>query len=189
MSHDPHPWATDLAALRAQLWSRLGRGVRDRRSPARHPTLATVSPAGMPEARTVVLRAADPVRAQIEIHTDLASAKVAAIRTTPWAQLHVWDSPARLQIRLTARAAILSGPETEQRWRTLPDTARRTYGPVPEPGTPVAGSQAFETRSDPSSFAVLRLGLEQMEALHLGPQHRRARFRRDRGWEGEWLVP
>jgi pyridoxine/pyridoxamine 5'-phosphate oxidase len=54
-----HPWAADLSDLHAQVWTRLMRGVRDRRASSRHPTLATVTPDGKPQARTVVLRAAD----------------------------------------------------------------------------------------------------------------------------------
>ena len=55
---------------------RLLRGVRDRRAPTRHPTLATVTPDGRPKARTVVLRAADKQAGILELHTDLHSAKV-----------------------------------------------------------------------------------------------------------------
>lgn len=45
------------------------RGVDDRHAPARHPTLATVNSEGKPQARTVVLRAADQRSATLDIHT------------------------------------------------------------------------------------------------------------------------
>ncbi|MFP3387127.1 pyridoxamine 5'-phosphate oxidase family protein, partial [Tritonibacter sp. SIMBA_163] len=54
------------------------RGVHDRHAPARHPTLATVSPAGMPQARTVVLRGADKQAATLTLYTDVHSDKVRA---------------------------------------------------------------------------------------------------------------
>lgn len=44
MSLDPHPWAQQLGTLYYHAWQRLVRGVHDRYAPARHPTLATVSP-------------------------------------------------------------------------------------------------------------------------------------------------
>jgi drug/metabolite transporter (DMT)-like permease len=77
MTTDPHPWATGLESpdaqvcLHAQVWARLLRGVGDRHAPARHPVLATVAQGGMPQARTVVLRAADAAAGTLDIHTDL----------------------------------------------------------------------------------------------------------------------
>ena len=50
MTDDRHPWATDLAQLQAQIWTRLVRGVHDLHAPARHPTLATVAQDGNPHA-------------------------------------------------------------------------------------------------------------------------------------------
>lgn len=97
MSTEPHAWATDLGTLHAQIWERLVRGVHDRRAAARHPTLATVAPDGLPETRTVVLRAANATTACLDIYTDLRSAKVASLRANPRAVLHVWDSSAHLQ--------------------------------------------------------------------------------------------
>jgi pyridoxamine 5'-phosphate oxidase len=59
MKPDRHSWACDLTQLHVEVRLRLIRGVRDRHAPTRHPTLATVTPDGRPQARTVVLRAAD----------------------------------------------------------------------------------------------------------------------------------
>jgi pyridoxamine 5'-phosphate oxidase len=109
MKSDPHPWASDLAGLHSEVWLRLTRGVHDRHAPARHPTLATVSPDGRPQARTVVLRAADKAAGTLDIHTDLRSAKVADLRATPFAALHVWDAAAHLQLRLEAQFTLLTG--------------------------------------------------------------------------------
>ena len=95
MTPGPHPWASDLSQLYAEVWTRLTRGVHDRHAPARHPTLATVTPEGKPQARTVVLRAANKTTGTLDIHTDLGSAKVEDLRVTPFAALHVWDSSAQ----------------------------------------------------------------------------------------------
>ena len=52
-------------------------------SPSALVSLATVSPTHQPEARTVVLRAADSTSAALEIYTDLQSDKIASLRATP----------------------------------------------------------------------------------------------------------
>lgn len=187
--HDPHPWAKTLDGLHAQIWQRLVRGVADRRAPARHPTLATTSPQGWPEARTVVLRAADPAGATLDIHTDLQSAKVASLRHTPRAALHIWDASAHLQIRLQADVTILSGAEIAEIWARVPDPSRQSYGTRPSPGQPIADALAYDKPADPASFAVLRCRVQTIDVVHLGPQHRRAAFARADGWAGQWLAP
>ena len=83
MNADPHPWARELGTLYDHAWHRVIRGVRDRHAPARHPTLATVSSEGLPQARTVVLRKADRTSGRLEIHTNLFSPKVVELKATP----------------------------------------------------------------------------------------------------------
>ncbi len=184
-----HPWAADLAELYAQVWIRLVRGVRDRRAPTRHPTLATVTPEGKPQARTVVLRAADKGTGILDIHTDLQSSKVAGLRATPYAALHVWDAAARLQMRLEATVTILTGPDAAAIWAAVPDASRLSYGSQPAPGNPIAQALGYTKQPDPVSFAVLRLTVQTIDALHLGLHHRRARFDRHANWTGVWLSP
>ena len=189
MTTDPHPWATQLETLLAQVWTRLVRGVGDRHAAARHPTLATVSPEGLPEARTVVLRAADAGMGALDIHTDLRSAKVAALLATPRAELHVWDMSGHLQIRIAATVSILTGAPVADIWARVPDPSRQSYGTQPAPGQPIAESLGYEKPADPTVFAVLRCTAQSIDVLHLGPQHRRARFDRADAWAGQWLAP
>jgi pyridoxamine 5'-phosphate oxidase len=189
MTADLHSWATDLPELHMKIWTRLVRGVRDRRAPTRHPTLATVTPDGRPQARTVVLRAADKTMGTLVIHTDLHATKVADLHATPFAALHVWDAAARLQIRLEATAIILTGPDVAALWAAVPDVSRQSYGSHPAPGQPLAQALDYTKQPDPASFAVLRLTVQTIDALHLGADHRRARFDRDAGWVGTWLAP
>jgi len=189
MTTDVHPWAADLADMYAQIWTRLVRGVHDRRAATRHPTLATVAPDGLPQARTVVLRAAEPVAASIDIHTDIRSAKVAALTVNPHAVVHVWDPSAHLQIRLEAVAEILSGDDVAGIWARVPDASRQSYGATPATGRQIPDALAYVRHGDPVSFAVVRLRVQAIDALHLGPQHRRARYERTTHWAGQWLVP
>jgi pyridoxine/pyridoxamine 5'-phosphate oxidase len=189
MTPDLHPWAADLSDLYAQVWARFVRGVRDRRASTRHPTLATVMPDGKPQARTVVLRAADKGAGTLDIHTDLHSAKVAEVRRIPFAALHVWDAAAHLQMRLEATVTILTGADVAATWAEVPNASRQSYGSLPAPGQPIAQALDYAKQSDPASFAVLRLTVKSIDALHLGPHHRRARFDRHAGWAGIWLAP
>jgi pyridoxamine 5'-phosphate oxidase len=184
-----HAWAVDLDALRDEVWARLVRGVHDARAPARRPTLATVSPAGRPEARTVVLRGADQSKAEVVIHTDVRSPKIASLRQTPFAALHVWDASAHLQLRLDARATILTGEAVQDTWERLSAGTRQSYGVLPVPGQPIAESLAYSIHADASCFAVVRLEVQAIDAVHLGPNHRRARFERESRWAGCWLAP
>lgn len=189
MKPDPHPWACDLTRLYAEVWLRLIRGVHDRHAPARHPTLATVTTDGRPQARTVVLRAADQSAGTLDIHTDLQSAKMGDLAATPFAALHVWDTSAHLQLRLEARVTLLTGQDVAAIWAGVPAVSRLSYGSSPAPGHPIAQALEYTKASDPAFFAVLRLSVSTIDALHLGPNHRRARFDRRDDWAGEWLAP
>ncbi len=189
MHPEQHDWARSLDGLHDQVWKRLARGVADRRAPGRHPTLATVDAQGMPQARTVVLRAADREAATLRVYTDRTADKVEEVRNTPWAAIHIWDNVAHLQMRLSATVTILTGEPVLPVWSQLSDHARRCYGFQPGSGAPLADGLDYDRWPDPGAFAILQLQLEQIEALHLGHHHRRARFRRDDQWGGQWLVP
>ena len=189
MTPDLHAWASDLAELHAQVWARLVRGVRDRRAATRHPTLATVTPDGRPQARTVVLRAADKQTGSLEIHTDLQSSKIKDLRVAPVAALHVWDASAHLQLRMEASVLIRTGQDAAAIWAGMSEPSRLSYGGSPAPGEPVCESLAYHKLADPASFAVLHLSIQTIDVLHLGPNHRRARFDRADNWNGAWLVP
>jgi len=189
MKPDPHPWADDLSQLYGQVWTRLIRGVHDRHAPARHPTLATVTAQGKPQARTVVLRATDKREGTLDIHTDLRSAKVEDLRVTPFAALHVWDHSAHLQIRLEARVTILIGRDVAAIWEGVPAASQLSYGGTPPPGQPIAKALDYTKASDAEAFVVLRLQVATIDVLHLGPNHRRARFDCETDWAGTWLAP
>lgn len=179
----------DLLALLEEAWRHLSRGVADSRAPARFPTFATVAPDGTPEARTVVLRGASRARSELEVHTDRATAKIAALQRCPVAAFHIWIPRADLQIRITAAVEILTGPDVDLQWARVPVASRVSYGTVPVPGTPVSDVYAYEKPADRDRFAVLRCTLVQMDLVHLGARHRRALYAATDGWKGIWLAP
>lgn len=186
---DIHPWAADLGQLHAQIWARLARGVHDRHAPARHLTLATLGENGFAQLRTVVLRGCDAGARSLDIYTDAASAKVGQLRVNPRAGLHVWDASAHLQTRIEAEVEIISGPDVAAIWKGLTSDVQMNFGCTPPTGAAIEGSLDYEKRPDPATFTVLRAHVCAIDAVHLGPVHRRASFVRANGWAGQWLVP
>lgn len=179
---------TTLEGTLGQVWQRLARGVADRRSPARHPVLATVGRDGGAEARSVVLRGVDAAAGALTFHTDLASAKVAEIAAEPRGTVLIWDAKAQLQMRLRVELTVRDGTQAE--WAAVPEGAQRVYGGTPAPGAEIARPDAHDSAPDPARFAVVTAQVDAIETLHLGQdRHRRALFRRADGFRGVWLAP
>lgn len=179
----------DLQAFWTEAWRHLTRGTADARAPARYPTFATVSPQGRPEARTVALRRADPEQAILEVHTDIETPKVVALRVNPVAAFHVWVPKSDLQIRASGLVEILSGDSIDAEWDKVPPGSRVSYGTMPVPGSPIAQVYDYAKPADRSRFTVLRCQLDEIDLVHLGPQHRRAAFTAQGGWQGQWVAP
>ncbi len=172
--------------MRAAAWTAMGRGVADRRHPARHPTLATTGVDG-PTARTVVLRGWDD--RQAEFHTDTASAKIRDLKADPRAALHVWIPKQMLQIRLTGLVSQTIGDGDA--WARVPETAQRVYGGTPPPGAPMASDREHDPSPDPARFCVLRLSVHRADLLLLGSErHQRVvATRSGDGWQSGWVAP
>lgn len=179
----------DLSAFLDSCWQHLGRGVADSRSPARYPTFATVSAEGKPEARTVALRAAHRSSHSVEVHTDIATAKVRALAATPFAALHIWLPKADLQIRLTTTVTLLQGNAVEAAWQKVPAASRVSYGTQPDPGLPIESAFDYEKPPLRERFVVLHCAIDHIDLVHLGAKHRRAAFMRSDDWAGQWLAP
>lgn len=181
--------ANDLAAFLDEAWQHLRRGVADSRSLARYPAFATVSPDGRPEVRTVALRRASRPDAELDVHTDILTPKIAALRHAPYAELHVWLPKPRMQIRLQTTVEILTGTTVEDIWADVPKASRVSYGTEPPPGTPIASVFDYEKPPVQARFAVLRCAVDRMDLVHLGERHRRAEFLRANDWAGTWVAP
>lgn len=182
-------WFETLDGLWDQAWDQLAQGVADAAHPARRVTFATISPDGWPEARTVVLRLADQASVGLQVQTDLHSDKIKSLQSTPRAAVHVWLEDHELQIRIQCAVTIQSGAEVAETWKQVPDISRQSYGVTPAPGQPIAHALDYVKSPDPATFAVLTCTAETMDLVHLGGDHRRARYTRARDWNGEWLVP
>jgi hypothetical protein len=188
-----HP--DDLSEVLAEAFRLLARGVADRRSAFRTPTVASVGPDGAPRLRTMVLRRFDPVARRLALHSDQRSAKLADIAGEPRLADHVYDSHAALQIRLSATAQIHAGDEVAHAaWAASAPSARVGYAISPAPGTAIPAPLPAGTDAETGfcNFAVLALTFDTLEWLWLyHGGHRRARFTwaADGSVESTWLVP
>ncbi len=170
-----------LISLFETVWQHLMLGTKDRTHPARHPTLASFGPYG-PELRTLVLRVASRDEACLEFHTDAASPKAAQINANPNVAIHVWIPEARLQIRAKANAVLHIGDANL--FTSLPPEAQANYAGL-VPGTPLPSNPPEAA----PRFGRLLCHLTEIDVLHLGETHIRARYRSDANWAGAWIAP
>jgi hypothetical protein len=161
--------------------------------------LATTAQDGTPRVRSVILRAVDPGTAQVRLHTDRRSAKLAELAATPAAALLAWDLRAKLQVRLTGSTRVHVADATARTaWERATPGSRVTYAQADVPGAPLArpaagppADAATATDVGFENFAVLLIDVGQIDALWLGrPAHRRAVFTRvGSGWQAGWHAP
>ena len=206
MSMAPHTeYYDDLDASLAEAWRLLGRGVVDRRHGFHHPTLATIGADGSPEARTVILRAAEAASRSIVFHTDLRSQKVAEVAACPAVALHFYDAGQKIQLRVKGEAMLHRGDElARQRWSASQPMSRVCYSIEPGPGAPLAKADAYRMQGTEQlavegfdsiafdHFTVIATHVTSIEWLYLALQgHRRASFRwlADGSLGKQWLTP
>lgn len=193
----------DLPEILAQAWRLLVRGGVDRRSPLHTPAVCSVDGDGLPQARVMVLRQADPLAATLRFHTDARSPKVAQLDGRPVSVL-AYHAGENIQLRLAGTARIgRDDAVVDGIWAASTTFARRCYMAEAAPGTPlpgpasglpawIEGQQPTETQVAPArgNFAVLWVDVAAIDWLHLANSgHRRAVFRSANGWAGEWRVP
>lgn len=187
------------------IWQSLVRGKADRKSAFHTPTVASVGADGIPHQRIMVLRAVDRASATLRFHTDIRSGKVADFARGGHVSVLVYDTKAKVQIRVGGTAVIeQDGPTATIAWGNTSPSSRRTYLVNPGPGTkvdhPVSGltqkwegvaPSAEDSEAGRAAFAVMIIKLHRMEWLTLAATgHRRALFElADSKWSGQWLVP
>ncbi|MBB2964803.1 pyridoxamine 5'-phosphate oxidase family protein [Methylobacterium sp. R2-1] len=189
----------DLDGFRAEGWRCLAEGVENRHSPFHTPSLATVDAAGRPRLRTVVLRAAEAGEGRLRFHCDRRSDKARELAESGLAALHVYDPPAKLQLRLEGRARLHRDDAlADAAWAAALAMSRVCYGVEPAPGTALAAGDAYalpdedpEARIGRENFCAVVLTVERIDLLYLDRRgHRRAVFWREgEGWRGTWVAP
>jgi hypothetical protein len=156
---------------------------------------ATVSPAGMPEVRTVVLRHLAP-DGSATFASDARSTKMAALAEGGWLELCLWRPEAGLQLRLLGRARLHRlDDHAVAVWAALPLDTRALFS-SPAPGTPLRGAPVLEAPAPglgdrpPTPFAAVRVTPERCDRLELGPPLRRRIWTLgEGGWRSQDVVP
>jgi hypothetical protein len=179
-----------LKAIMTEVWATLGRAAVDKQSPLRWFTLATVSPDGQPEARTVVLRGVDRGLRRLTFYSDRRAAKVPALTANPTVSCHFFDAKRMVQYRLDGQAEILTeGTRWNEHFQRLSEAAIEDYAALLPPGS--IGSSKRDTALAANHFTVIDVAVDSLDWLRLSRDgHLRARF----DWQesktfAEFIVP
>lgn len=183
-----------LSSLRAEAEGALEEGVRNRKSPWRCLSLATVGRDGDPELRNMVLRGFDPTDRKLRFHTDVRSAKWAQLEQRPIVSVLGYDQARQLQIRLRGVATCHHNDATAQAaWDKSHLMSRACYAAAHDPGTPVDGPPSAPAYCETGAqhFGALVARYAEMEVLKLSSGgHLRARFWwNDETYHETWLAP
>ena len=184
MTHAPRITEAELGQ---RIWSELRRATADRHHEWRTPVLATTSLAGVPQARTVVLRGVDADAAQLVFYTDRRSPKVAELQASPAAALVFWSQRLKWQLRVDVRTQVhTQGARVDAAWAQVgPSTTAGDYLAPQAPGS--ALDFAANAGTVTHHLAVIAAQVVQLDWLELSREgHQRAQLV---GRNVQWLVP
>lgn len=190
----------DLADIDASAWAELETAAAGPQSGFRHVNLCSVDAEARPQARMVVLRAADRATRSLEFHTDTRSRKWLELSANPHVTVLGFCPQARLQLRLEGTVER-QGPGSERAetaWASLPGRTRMTYA-----GGPPGDERGFEATNElpepldeaegKARFGVLSFRARTLDWFELRQQdNRRALFRYDETGalsHGRWVNP
>jgi len=172
-----HPADIELESLRAKIWHELQRAVGERDHEWRTPVLAGVDADGRPQARTVVLRKADPIGMTLQVYTDSRSPKVADLLGRPDAVLVFWSRKLSWQLRARVTVQVhTDGHLVQAAWEQVSRTASAAdYLAPAAPGAVFALTAQEDSASH--HLAVLLATIDALDWLELAREgHRRVRF-------------
>jgi len=185
-------------------WLRLWKTALARNKRERYVQIATVSPEGLPQVRTVVLRgtggAGEPY-----FFTDTRSEKATALAKQPHAELHVYWSKTKEQFRLRGEAIFTVKQDNDwqtrrrELWHAQREQARQLLLGA-APGTPIEdidsdlerhyASLDTSQKDPPDNFALVVIQPQHVDYLKLtNPQVRQQFQLTEAGWQGGQVVP
>lgn len=195
----------NLDMSEAFAWSLLQEGASNRQSPLHTLTVATLDFDGLPDARVMILRDANPTTRSLRFHTDARSPKAQAVGTELPTTVLAYHPTAKVQLRLRGAAQIKTiGPEVDAAWHAATLLSKRCYlgpagpgdlAPEPSSGLPVhlEGRVPSPQEADAGrqNFALLLVTVTELDWLYLAHfGHRRAVFTyRHHQRSGEWRIP
>jgi hypothetical protein len=190
-----------LRQIWESIWERLERSADTPGGSWWLPVFSTVTAAGLPAARTVVLRRCERSSRHLYAYTDVRAPKVQQLENQGAAVWTFYAAQEREQLVVRTKTRVLrSGEEYEECWhRCRPESlwayvhasppGVRVATPPPLPGTgPVPPELRQLTRE---RFVVLASEVEHLDWLSLRPEGNvRAQFEWRAGdWQGNWVTP
>ena len=188
------PETVTLDQLIACVWALLNDGVARRDAAFHTPVFASQGEWG-PDARTVVLRAADAQKRQVICQTDTRSPKVLQLTDNPRVAWVFYDPEQKLQLRLHGLATLHDHDTlARSRWEASAPASRACYANSPGPGARVAAPDAVSSLDEAQgyrNFLVISCEVQHLDWLFLSANHhRRARFSwQGNAWHGHWVAP
>ena len=185
-------------------WLSLWRRAYARNRRQRYVQLATVSPEGLPEVRTVVLRGIDDT-GRPYVFSDGRSAKIAALRAGSLLEMHVYWDKSKEQFRLRGHVQCYpsleptpSLDEDAKRWQAKRQELWQAQGERGQqlfvqgaPGSSLEQRQQEAIPHEaPAHFCLLVLQAQRCDYLRLGePQERRCYWLEHNTWQGGLVIP
>jgi pyridoxamine 5'-phosphate oxidase len=172
----PVPPGTD-ADITHRIWSELQRATVDRHHEWRTPVLASTGLDGLPQARTVVLRAADPSASQLVFFTDRRSPKVAELQAAPTAAFVFWSKRLNWQLRVRVNTQVQTeGPLVDAAWARVSQSAAAGDYLAPHAPGSVLNDPVDHTHGT-HHLTVVTAHIDHIDWLELARSgHRRARL-------------
>ena len=154
----------------------------------RHFTLTTLSLDGGPHSRMVVLRDFDPEKLTFSIYTDSRSEKIKELNKDSRAEFLFYDRNQLLQ--LAVKVNLIDIIPSEEKFYNLPDSYKKDYCIIHQPGTPIKGPGEVCYDFDKGYLIELNFEAVQLEYLKLKrPNHLRAKFHINQNWKGVFITP
>lgn len=180
-----------------RVWQELAVAVKNRRHGFRAFTLATVDAQGFPQARTMVLRGANPESRTIRFHCDARSPKTSELRENPAACAVFYGTDEKLQVRAYGAVTIHRNDSvSEEAWSEMQPMSRDAYRTPFAPGSRrVEEDRDRESLPPPDAYknlVVCNLTVSRLEWLSLSSEgHERVRhdLASDGGLSSHWIHP
>lgn len=196
---EPFPnFYNDLGGSLQMAWKMIGRATKDRKAAFRTPVLSTQSDEG-PQARVLVLRAAEASRRELVFHTDTRSGKAVELGRDTRISVTFYDAHRKIQLRANGIAQLHTDDMlADQHWQNAsPNSLRCFTGPLPGApcALPVDHDSSVATHKTVAVgrdfFAVITIQIAQLEWLYLHTHgQRRALYQwQDTQWSMQWINP
>jgi pyridoxine/pyridoxamine 5'-phosphate oxidase len=169
------------------------KGAYRRRShPFKYITLTTITAAGYPRSRTVVVREIND-DLEVVIFTDARSQKSADVLQSSKACILAYNPKKLKQLRWDGHLEAITDPvEVKRLFQKVSEKSIKDYTTITAPGSAIKNPEVVDymTRQE-AHFLPLRFVPQHMEYLQLKrPQHLRALYSKtEKEWQGQWLTP